>query len=100
LPARIKAGEQGAYFQGIYAIAGTECARVNSEYKTTTGNSAQSLKFTLTLNQTDLGKSESGCIDVNFRPTQEIYEFTLTEEGLQLNAVSATFSLGTLRLNF
>ena len=100
LPARIKAGEQGAYFQGTYAIAGTECARVNSEYKTTTGNSAQSLKFTLTLNQTDPGKSESGCIDVNFRPTQEIYEFTLTEEGLQLNAVSATFSLGTLRLNF
>jgi hypothetical protein len=98
LPARIKAGEQGAYFQGTYAIAGTECARVNSEFKTTTGNSAQSLKFTLTLNQTDLGKS--GCIDVNFRPTQETYEFTLTEEGLQLNAVAATFSLGTLRLTF
>jgi hypothetical protein len=98
LPDSVTAGDQGNYFEGTYASANSECARAVSEFNITTGNSTQSLKFTLTLSQTDLLKS--GCIDSNLRPTQEIYEFTLTEEGLQLNAVSATFSLGTLRLNF
>lgn len=98
LPARVKAGDQGTYFEGTYSIANTACAQASARYSVTPGNNSQSLKFTLTITQQ--APDENGCIPAGIWPTQEIYEFTLTEEALQLNAVEATLSVGPLRLTF
>ncbi len=99
LPALVKADKVGDYFVNrTYFNAETACATANASYSIDTGNSADSLKFTLTLSQVDL--KGGVCIPSLFRPTTEIYEFTLTSDGLKLNAVQATLSVGTLRLNF
>lgn len=98
LPARVKAGDQGTYFEGTYSIANTACAQASARYSVTPGNNSQSLKFTLTITQQ--APNEKHCIPAGIWPTQEIYEFTLTEEALQLNAVEATLSVGPLRLTF
>jgi hypothetical protein len=100
LPALVKADKVGDYFVNrTYFNAETACATANASYSIDTGNSPDSLKITLTLSQVDL--KGGGCIPSQFRPKTEIYEFTLTSDGLKLNAVEATLiSLGTLRLNF
>jgi hypothetical protein len=99
LPALAKTDKVGDYFVNrTYLKTDTACATANASYKIDTGNTTDSLKFTLTLSQTDLNRS--GCIPSLFRPTTEIYEFTLTSNGLKLNAVQATLSVGTLKLVF
>lgn len=99
LPNSVKAYDAGSYFvEGIYTNLNITCAKANAFYTIEPGNTTDSLKFTLTLTQEDLGGS--GCIPPLFRPTTEIYEFTLTSDGLELKAVQAKLSAGTLRLNF
>jgi hypothetical protein len=99
LPALAKTDKVGDYFVNrTYLKTDTACATANASYKIDTGNTTDSLKVTLTLSQADLNRS--GCIPSLFRPTTEIYEFTLTSDGLKLNAVQATLSVGTLKLVF
>lgn len=99
LPALAKTDKVKDYFVNrTYLKTDTACATANASYKIDTGNTTDSLKFTLTLSQADLNRS--GCIPSLFRPTTEIYEFTLTSDGLKLNAVQATLSVGTLKLVF
>jgi hypothetical protein len=100
LPNSVIANDAGSYFvEGTYTNSNKACAKANANYTIKPGNSTESLKFTLTLKQEDL-EGGTVCIPSLFRPTTEIYEFTLTSDGLELNAVQATLSLGTLRLNF
>ncbi len=98
LPELVNTDTADAYFfeNSTYFKAGIACATANAAYSINTGNTTDSLKFILTLNQVDLGGD--GCIPSVYRPTTEIYEFTLTSDGLKLNAVQATISAGTLRL--
>lgn len=99
LPELVKADKVGNYFTNrTYFKTETACATANASYKIDTGSTTDSLKFTLTLTQVDLEGSR--CIPSLFRPTIEIYEFTLTSDGLKLNAVQATLSVGTLKLVF
>jgi len=100
LSSNVKAGDAGIYFVGTYTNKNTACAKASAQYSTKTGNTTDSLKFTLTLSQDDVKEVPGTCILSSFRPTTEIYEFTLTSDGLKLNAVQATLSVGTLKLVF
>jgi hypothetical protein len=102
LPEDVTVGDKGTYFKGTYAIGSTQCSETSAEYSVTAGNNiANSLKFTLTLTQVAIASSSAGgCINSLFRPTEEIYEFTLTEQGLQLNTVTARNNQASLSMTF
>jgi hypothetical protein len=101
LPNSVKVYDAGSYFiEGIYTNSNITCAKANAQYTIEPGNTTDSLKFTLTLNQLDR-KEVIGCIPPLFSPTPETYEFTLTSDGLELNAVEATLKgFGIIRLVF
>lgn len=56
LPNSVKAYDAGSYFvEGTYTNLNITCAKANASYTIEPGNTTDSLKFTLTLTQEDLG---------------------------------------------
>jgi hypothetical protein len=98
-PELVSDGISDLYFSGTYSNENNKCADTTANFTIKTGNEIDSLKFMLTFEQSEI-KPNVNCIDPFFRPSKEIYEFTLTNDQLKLDSVTAETKLGILSMTF